>query len=87
MVRYTVLRLMLFFGFLSLFWLFSLRGLWLVLAAALASMVVSFYLLRRFRQDFSRQIAERVDARAQRAAARAQAASDEDVEDARPVQD
>lgn len=90
MVRYSVLRLMLFFGFLCLFWLLSLRGLWLLLAAALASMVVSFWLLRRLRQDFSAQLARRLDARAsraeQRAAARA-ATRDEAVEDGAALDD
>jgi len=85
MVRYSVLRLLLFFGFLCLFWLLSLRGLWLVLAAALASMLVSFWLLRRLREDFSAQLATRLDARAARAAQRAGARAagrDEAVEDA-----
>lgn len=85
MIRYSVLRLLLFFGFLCLFWLLSLRGLWLVLAAALASMLVSFWLLRRLREDFSAQLAARLDARAARAVQRADARAvgrDEAVEDA-----
>lgn len=80
MVRYSVLRLLLFFGFLLAFYLVGLRALWLVLAAALGSMVVSFYLLRGPREEFSRRIAERVDRRAQRITNAQADASVEDVE-------
>lgn len=85
MVRYSVLRILLFFGFFALFVLVGLKGLWLLLAAALASMAVSFVLLSRFRQDFSAQLAAKVDAKARRAHQNVEArqvTADEAVEDA-----
>jgi RsiW-degrading membrane proteinase PrsW (M82 family) len=78
MARYSVLRLMMFFGFLLVLWLLGLRGLWLVLVAALGSMAVSYFVLAGPREEFSRRLAARVDERAARAA---QAPSDEDAED------
>ena len=50
MVRYTLLRMLIFFGCLSLLWLVGLREPnelpWLVVIAALLSMVVSAIVLR-----------------------------------------
>jgi flagellar biosynthesis/type III secretory pathway M-ring protein FliF/YscJ len=83
MVRYTLLRILVFFGCLALLWLLGLRSsemrVVLVVAAALLSMAVSYVVLRPFREDYSRQIAERVEARR---AARVQRPTDEQVEDA-----
>jgi len=78
MARYTVLRLLMFLGFICLGYLVGLRELWLVLVAALGSMVLSYFVLAGPREEFSRRLAARVDERAARAA---QAPSDEDAED------
>jgi hypothetical protein len=78
MARYTVLRLLMFLGFICLGYLVGLRELWLVLVAALGSMVLSYFVLAGPREEFSRRLAARVDERAARAA---QASSDEDAED------
>ena len=67
-LRYTVLRLLIFFGCLLAFWLLGLRRpdqqLMLLVLAALSSVVLSYFLLRRERNDFSQRIADRVDQRA-----------------------
>ncbi|EAY6895535.1 DUF4229 domain-containing protein, partial [Salmonella enterica] len=68
MLRYTVLRLLIFFGVLSLFWLLGLRDRdqqWMLLvSSALVSMVLSYFVLARFREESTRQLAERVQRRA-----------------------
>jgi len=83
MIRYTLLRILIFFGALALLWLVGLRSadtrIFLVVGAAVLSMVVSYVVLRPFREDYSRQIAERVDARR---AARTHKPTDEQAEDA-----
>ena len=70
MARYTVLRLMIFFGLLCAFWLLGLRDgsarWWLLGLSALGSMVVSYFVLRGPRAQFSASIARRVDDRARR---------------------
>jgi hypothetical protein len=77
-MRYTLLRMMVFFGTLCMLYLAQLRGVWLVVVSLLGSMVISFFVLRRPRQELSRSIAARVDARAERAARRG---VDEQAED------
>jgi hypothetical protein len=89
MLRYSVLRLLIFFGVLSLLWLLGLRDRdqqWMLLVtSALISMVLSYFVLARFREESTRQLAERV----QRRSEAKQAASgtgtvhgrDEDAED------
>lgn len=85
-LRYTVLRLLVFFGCLALLWLLGLRGgdqvLLLVVGAALLSMVVSFFVLKRFREEYSASVAQAIE---QRSAARrgrtGDARSDEEAED------
>jgi hypothetical protein len=67
MARYSVLRLMMFFGFLCALWLLGLRGAWLLGLAALGSMVVSFFVLQGPRAAFSDSIARRVAERSGRA--------------------
>lgn len=73
MARYTVLRLMIFFGLLCALWLVGLRDVserwWLLGLAALGSTVVSFFVLRGPRAQFSASIARHVDDRAGRAVA------------------
>jgi hypothetical protein len=67
MARYTVLRLMIFFGLLCALYLLGLRE-WLLLGlAALGSMAVSYFVLRGPRAQFSASIAHHLDDRAQRA--------------------
>ena len=86
MLRYSVLRLLLFFGVLSVLWLLGLRDedeqVWLLVLAALISMVISIVVLRPFREDYSRQLAERLERRAQAKAQRAARGTDEQAEDA-----
>lgn len=84
MLRYTVYRLMIFFGALLAFWLAGLRGpdqqILLLLLSAAASVVLSFFLLRRQREQFAEWIAARVEQRAE--TRRQVAGADEDAEDA-----
>ena len=81
-LRYSLMRIMLFLGCLIVLWLVGLRGLLLVILAGLLSMVVSLFVLRGPREEFSARIAERVDRKAARAeAAGAHKVSDEEVED------
>jgi Protein of unknown function (DUF4229) len=87
MLRYAVLRILVFLAALALLWLLGLRGeenlLLLVVGAALLSAVVSFVALRRFREDTSAQIAARLDHRSRSRSARvADSGADEQVEDA-----
>lgn len=83
MVRYSLLRMLIFFGCLSLIWLLGLREPtelpWLVVTAAIASMIISALTLKPFRADMIRQIEERQAARAQARAERTD--TDEAIED------
>ncbi|GGL32992.1 hypothetical protein GCM10012283_14300 [Phycicoccus endophyticus] len=86
-LRYSVLRLLVFLGCLLLLWLLGLRDpedyLLLVVLAALLSMAISYVALRRFRQDYSAQLAESLERRSvARREHQASHPSDEDVEDA-----
>lgn len=85
MLRYSILRLLVFFGVLSLLWLLGLRDTedqWkLLVLSALISMVLSYFLLARFREESTRQLAERVQKRAEARQAGA-GESDEAAEDA-----
>jgi hypothetical protein len=87
MLRYSLLRLLVFLGCVSLLWLVGLRHrddlFLLVVGAALLSAVISYFGLRRFREDYSAQLATRLEERsaAKRAAAR-QRSDDEVAEDA-----
>lgn len=70
MLRYTLLRLIIFFGCLALLWLLGLRKedqmLTLVALAALLSMAISYFALKPMRQQYSAQIAEKLGARHER---------------------
>jgi hypothetical protein len=85
MIHYTVLRLLIFAVCLFVFWLLGLRSEtelpYLVIAAALTSMVISYFALRPMRERFSAQVAHRVE---QRSAARQsrRGPGDESAEDA-----
>jgi multisubunit Na+/H+ antiporter MnhC subunit len=91
MARYTVMRLMIFFGFLSGLWLLGLRDAsqqwWLLGLSALGSMVVSYFVLQGPRAQLSVSIARRVDERARRAELGQARDSDEDAEDAQADED
>ena len=96
MVRYSLLRLLIFFGCLGLLWLVGLRDpdqrAYLVNVVALLddrgpallSMIVSFFVLSPFREEAVGRISERVEART---AARSQRVTDEDVEDSAGADD
>ena len=60
LVRYTVMRLLLFAGFFAIFILF-LPPLWAVVAGLLASMVASFFILRPDRERLAAGLEERVE--------------------------
>ena len=81
MVRYTVLRLLIFFGFVFLFWLIGLRDnpVLLLAASAIASAALSYVLLRGIRDEMTAKLVERHEARL---AAKAQPGGDEADEDA-----
>jgi hypothetical protein len=84
MIRYTLLRLLIFGVCLYVFWLLGLRSQtelpYLVIAAALTSMVISYFALRSMRERFSAQVAHRIE---ERSAARQvrRGRPDESVED------
>ncbi|HEX7460604.1 MAG TPA: DUF4229 domain-containing protein [Dermatophilaceae bacterium] len=80
MARYSVLRLMMFFGFLCALWLLGLRDVWLLAISALGSMVVSYFVLKGPRAEFSARIARHVDERATRAERARADEIDEDTE-------
>lgn len=85
-LRYTVLRIMVFLGCLMLLWLVGLRGqderVLLVVGAALLSMAVSFFALKRFRQDYSAELATTIEKRTTgRRVKGGDARTDEDAED------
>lgn len=87
MLRYTLLRFLVFFGCLALLWLVGLRDeedmLLLVAGAALLSAVISYFALRRFREDYSTQLASRLEERSSaKQGRRADRPSDEEAEDA-----
>jgi hypothetical protein len=82
-LRYTVLRLLIFFGCLVFFWLVGLRNdqILLLLVSAAVSVLLSFFLLRSQRDRFSEQIADRMERR-QEAKRLAQDAVDPDSDEA-----
>ena len=88
MARYSVLRLLIFFGFLLALWLLGLKDesqrWWLLGISALGSMVVSYFVLQGPRAQFSARIARHVDERAGRAEL---ARADEVAEDAEADED
>ena len=85
MVRYLILRTLIFVGCLALTWLLGMRDreeqLLAVVIAAVASLVISAVVLKPFRQQASADIAERVDRRVERKREKA-TQSDEAAEDA-----
>ena len=93
MLRYTLLRFLVFFGCLAVLWLLGLREqddmLLLVAGSALLSAVISYFALRRFREDYSAQLATRIEERSAAKQAKAPGQrtdeDDEDAETARPT--
>ena len=91
MVRYSLLRILIFFGFLFLFWLIGLRDnpVLLLGASALASAAASYILLRGMRDEITAKLVERHEAKLE-AKQQVDPTSDEfaeDLEDERPVGD
>jgi hypothetical protein len=85
MLRYSVLRLLIFFGVLSLLWLVGIRDQWMLLVlSALISMVLSYFVLARFREESTAELARRVERRtaAKQAGRPAVSGPDEAAEDA-----
>jgi hypothetical protein len=90
-VRYSLLRILVFFGFLFLFWLIGLRNnpVLLLGASAIASAAASYVLLRGMRDEVTARLIERHEAKLE-AKAQVDPASDEfaeDREDERPLRD
>lgn len=61
--RYTVMRILIFAGFLALFSLVGLDIVWAAVAAAVASMVVSYFLLAPDRERLAAGLERRVEDR------------------------
>jgi len=61
--RYTVMRLMIFVGFLALFILVGLDQIWALVFAALFSMVTSYFLLAPDRERLARGVERKVEER------------------------
>ena len=96
MLKYTIWRLGIFFGCLLLGWLLGLRNdpALLLLVSAVVSVLLSFFLLRRQRDEFSDRIAAKLEERqrVRRLATEAPDApdrepTDEQVEDAEIARD
>jgi len=91
MVRYSLLRILIFFGFLFLFWLIGLRNnpVLLLGASAIASAAASYLLLRGMRDEITAKLVDRHEAKLV-AKQQVDPASDEfaeDAEDERPTRD
>ena len=83
MIRYTVLRLLVFVVFLLGFVLIGVPELWALVFAALFSMVTSYFLLQRQRLELAQQLDASISRRReQRQAKLARERTDEDDEDA-----
>ncbi len=80
MIRYSVLRLLIFVVALLILFAVGLRGWGLLIPAALVSLVVSFFALRGPREQFANQVQRKVSERQERAAAY-RSAEDDDTDD------
>ncbi len=67
MARYTVLRLLVFFGVLCALWLAQLRGWPLLLLSAVLSAIISVFLLQGPREQVAQKLEAKVDERRARA--------------------
>ncbi|HET9632316.1 MAG TPA: DUF4229 domain-containing protein [Terrabacter sp.] len=83
MVRYSLLRILIFFGFLLLFWLIGLRDnpVLLLGASAIASAAASYILLRGMRDEVTARLMARHEAKLE-AKQQVDPTSDEFAEDA-----
>lgn len=79
-LRYSVLRFLVFFGVLGVLYLVGMRGFLLLIVAALISTAVSYIGLANFRQDTVVAVQKRVDERSERAK-KLREAEDDDVDD------
>ncbi|NNG37908.1 DUF4229 domain-containing protein [Flexivirga sp. ID2601S] len=80
MVRYSIMRLLIFFAVVLVLYAVSLRGWPLLILAALVSLVVSFFVLRGPREQFASQL-ERKVAERQKRAETYRSAEDDDLDD------
>lgn len=67
MARYTVLRLLIFFGSLCALWLLQLRGWPLLLLAAVLSAIISVFVLAGPREQVAQKLETKVAERRERA--------------------
>ena len=85
MLRYTLLRALIFFGVMALLYLLGLRDRdqqWMLLVlSALISMVLSYFVLARFREESTQRIAQAVERRTAAKQHKGRDESDEDAED------
>ncbi|MGB5951732.1 MAG: DUF4229 domain-containing protein [Ornithinimicrobium sp.] len=82
MLRYTILRLLVFFVFVLIFLWVGVPPIWALFFGALFSMVTSLFLLRGPRDQMAAQLAEKFERnRAKREAKIAAQRTDEDDED------
>jgi hypothetical protein len=88
MVRYSLLRILIFFGFLFLFWLIGLRNnpVLLLGASAIASAAASYILLRGMRDEITAKLVDRHEAKLE-AKHEVDPTSDEFAEDAEDAED
>lgn len=83
MIRYTVLRLLVFVVFLLGLILIGVPEVWALVFAALFSMVTSYFLLQRQRLELAQQLDASISRRRDKRQAKlAQERTDEDDEDA-----
>lgn len=81
MARYTVMRLLVFFGVLCALWLAQLRGWPLLLLAAVFSAIISVFLLQGPREQIAQKLEAKVDQRRERIDRNRDIEDVEDVED------
>lgn len=80
MIRYSVLRLLIFVVALLVLYAVGFRSWALLILSALVSLVVSFFALRRQREQFASQVQRKVSERQERAEAY-RGAEDDDTDD------
>jgi hypothetical protein len=80
MIRYTILRLLIFVVALMILYAVGFRSWALLLLSALVSLVVSFFALRGPREQFAEQVQQKVAERQERAEAY-RSAEDDDTDE------
>ena len=86
MARYTVLRLLIFFGVLCALWLAQLRGWPLLLLSAVVSAIISVFVLAGPREQVAQKLEEKVTERRERTDDH-RTAEDEDDEESQEYTD